>query len=241
MQDGYNVPPFGVKWGTNYLYTSPWIDGMACYASRRPGTWGLLRRVRDDDYDPLIAAIAACERPITLAIDIGGTGLKAVTLDPKGKIADRSASCADAVSAATAHGSSQNSRALVRPGRTFDRVSVGFPGMVRNGRVLTSPHLVLSDGPDSKVDPDSLKAWTNFDLASALTKAFGKPTRVVNDADLQGLDAATGKGLEVVVTLGHRVRHGSAEPRSARCRTWSSRSIHCARARTTTSSSATSP
>jgi polyphosphate glucokinase len=79
---------------------------------------------------------------------------------------------------------------------------VGFPGMVRKGRVLSAPHLVLSSGPDSAVDPKSLKAWTNFDLASALAKALGRPARVVNDADLQGLNAASGKGLEVVITLG---------------------------------------
>ncbi|HVE18014.1 MAG TPA: ROK family protein, partial [Ilumatobacteraceae bacterium] len=74
--------------------------------------------------------------------------------------------------------------------------------MVRNGRILSAPHLVLSNGPDSKIDPKSVKAWGNFDLASALAKALGQPTRVVNDADLQGLDAASGKGLEVVITLG---------------------------------------
>ena len=139
--------------------------------------------------------------PITLALDIGGTGLKAVTLDAKGTM------LIDRLRVPTPYPLPPRRliselKTLVQPVGDFDRVSVGFPGMVRNGRVLTSPHLVLSDGPDSKVDPDSLKAWTNFDLASALTKAFGKPTRVVNDADLQGLDVASGKGLEVVVTLG---------------------------------------
>jgi polyphosphate glucokinase len=47
-----------------------------------------------------------------------------------------------------------------------------------------------------------VKAWQHFDLAAALADAFGKPTRVVNDADLQALDAASGVGLEIVVTLG---------------------------------------
>jgi polyphosphate glucokinase len=139
--------------------------------------------------------------PITLAIDIGGSGLKAVTLDSKGTM------LIDRLRVPTPYPLPprrliKELKALVRAVETFDRVSVGFPGMVRNGRVLTAPHLVLSNGPDSKVDPDSLKAWTNFDLATALTRSFGKPTRVVNDADLQGLAAATGKGLEVVVTLG---------------------------------------
>ncbi len=139
--------------------------------------------------------------PVTLAIDIGGSGLKAVTLDAKGNM------LIERLRVPTPYPLpprrlTRELRALVKPVEAFDRVSVGFPGMVRNGRVLTSPHLVLSDGPDSKVDPASLKAWTNFDLATALTRSFGKPTRVVNDADLQGLDAATGNGLEVVVTLG---------------------------------------
>jgi polyphosphate glucokinase len=146
-------------------------------------------------------ALARRSSPITLAIDIGGSGLKAVTLDAKGNM------LIDRLRVPTPYPLPPRRliselKALVRPVESFDRVSVGFPGMVRNGRVLTSPHLVLSDGPDSKVDPASLKAWSNYDLASALTKAFGKPTRVVNDADLQGLDAATGKGLEVIVTLG---------------------------------------
>src|SRR5258706_11034812 len=139
--------------------------------------------------------------PITLTIDIGGSGLKALTLDANGK------TLIDRLRVPTPYPIPpkrliEELRQLVAPVPTYDRVSVGFPGLVRNGLVLTAPHLVLSAGPDSKVDPRSLKAWDRFDLATALSKAFGKPTRVVNDADLQGLDAATGKGLEVVITLG---------------------------------------
>jgi polyphosphate glucokinase len=139
--------------------------------------------------------------PITLAIDIGGSGLKALTLDATGK------ALTDRIRIPTPYPLPPKRLIaqlveLVRPIEKYDRVSVGFPGMVRDGRILSAPHLVLSDGPDSKIDPKSVKAWGNFDLASALAKALGKPTRVVNDADLQGLDAASGKGLEVVITLG---------------------------------------
>ena len=100
------------------------------------------------------------------------------------------------------HASSRSFADWSQPVPAYDRISVGFPGMVRNGRILTAPHLVLSNGPGSKVDQASLTAWHQFNLAAALAKALGKPTRVVNDADLQGLDVAAGKGLEVVVTLG---------------------------------------
>jgi polyphosphate glucokinase len=139
--------------------------------------------------------------PVTLTIDIGGSGLKALTLDATGQ------ALIDRLRVPTPYPLPPQRliaelRELVAPVPTYDRVSVGFPGLVRNGLVLTAPHLVLSAGPDSEVDPASVKAWDRFDLATAMTTSMGKPTRVVNDADLQGLDAASGNGLEVVVTLG---------------------------------------
>jgi len=144
---------------------------------------------------------AAANNPITLAIDIGGSGLKASALDARGKM------LTDRLRVPTPYPLSparlvQTLKELIAPIEKFDRVSVGFPGMVRDGHVLTAPHLVLSKGPGSKPDPDMVKAWSHFDLAGALTTALGKPTRVANDADIQGLDVASGKGLEVVITLG---------------------------------------
>lgn len=139
--------------------------------------------------------------PITLAIDIGGTGLKACALDSTGAMLTERLRI-DTPYPLPPGVLISNLRELVRPVKRFDRISVGFPGMVRSGKILSAPHLVLAKGPGSKVDPSLVDAWHGFDLASALTRAFAKPTRVVNDADLQGLDAASGKGLEVVVTLG---------------------------------------
>ena len=139
--------------------------------------------------------------PITLAIDIGGSGLKALALDATGKALTERIRIPTPYPLPPEKLIAQLAD-LVRPIDKYDRVSVGFPGMVRNGHVLSAPHLVLSKGPDSAIDPKSVEAWADFDLAAELTKALGKPTRVVNDADLQGLDAASGKGLEVVITLG---------------------------------------
>jgi polyphosphate glucokinase len=139
--------------------------------------------------------------PITLSLDIGGTGLKASALDGKGVM------LTDRLRVPTPYPLPPTRlvdelRQLAAPITRFDRVSVGFPGMVRAGRILTAPHLVLRKGPGSPIDPKLVKAWTHFDLATALAEAFGAPTRVVNDADLQALDAASGVGLEVVATLG---------------------------------------
>jgi len=140
-------------------------------------------------------------KPLTLAIDIGGTGLKASVLDAGG------AMVADRVAVRTTYPVGpvkmvDELAAMVAPLPPADRVSAGFPGMVRNGHVLSAPHFVTVAGPGTAVDPHLLEQWTNFDLAGALTTRLGKPTRVANDADVQGAAVVAGRGLELVVTLG---------------------------------------
>lgn len=126
--------------------------------------------------------------PLTLAIDIGGTRLKAGLLDPAGQM----------VAGPTRTDTPPQPEPklivdtlvdLVRPLGRFDRVSVGFPGVVRRGYVLTAPNL-------------GTKAWRNFPLASALMERLDKPVRMLNDAEVQGLGVISGKGLECVITLG---------------------------------------
>jgi polyphosphate glucokinase len=74
--------------------------------------------------------------------------------------------------------------------------------MVRNGRILSAPHFSTKSGPGSAVDEDLKQQWWRFDLATNLMEAFGLPTKVANDADIQGLAVTSGHGLEVVMTLG---------------------------------------
>jgi polyphosphate glucokinase len=144
---------------------------------------------------------SAPRRPLTLAIDVGGTGLKASVLDADGRMV------ADRVRVATAYPSPPERLvdelvALVAPLPHADRVSVGFPGVVRNGLVLTAPHFVTASGPGSRVVPSLVAAWRRFDLARALSERLSVPVRVANDADLQGMDVVKGEGVELVVTLG---------------------------------------
>jgi polyphosphate glucokinase len=125
---------------------------------------------------------------LTLAIDVGGTGLKASVVDEAGQM------LTDRVRLPTPVGAPpqqivETLAGMVAPLGAFDRVSVGFPGVVRNGRVLTAANL----GNDK---------WTGFALAQALEAALAKPVRVANDADLQGLAVIAGKGVEMVITLG---------------------------------------
>ena len=146
-------------------------------------------------------AAADQEHPFTLAIDVGGTGLKASVLSKTGEMV------ADRMKVATTYPMSPDQLVaaltkLVGPLPEADRVSCGFPGMVRSGHVLSAPHFVTKKGPGTSVDPELLKAWSDFDLASALQAAIGKPTKVANDADVQGAAVVQGKGLELVITLG---------------------------------------
>jgi polyphosphate glucokinase len=150
---------------------------------------------------PSAAISATPVGPLTLAIDIGGTGLKASVLDAQG------AMVADRVIVKTTYPCSpaklvDDLSALVAPLPPADRISAGFPGMVRKGRVLSAPHFVTDLGPGTKVDDELLAQWDHFDLAGALKKRLGKPARVANDADLQGAAVVSGKGLELVITLG---------------------------------------
>ncbi|MGD0255522.1 MAG: ROK family protein [Acidimicrobiales bacterium] len=140
-------------------------------------------------------------RPLTLAIDIGGTGLKASVLDASGAmVADRvrvdtTYPCAPAKLV-------DDLVSLVAPLPDAARVSAGFPGMVRKGHVLSAPHFVTVAGPGTAIDDGLVEQWAAFDLAGALRKRLGKPTRVVNDADMQGAAVVKGIGLEFVLTLG---------------------------------------
>jgi polyphosphate glucokinase len=139
--------------------------------------------------------------PVTLAVDIGGTGLKAAVLDSAGDL------LSDRVRVDTPHPAAPDALvarlcALVAPLPDYDRVSVGFPGMVRAGRVRSAPNLVRTSRRGDAVSGRAVAAWSGFDLAGALAAELGKPTKVVNDASMQGAAVVSGCGLELVVTLG---------------------------------------
>lgn len=124
----------------------------------------------------------------TLAIDVGGTGLKATVLDGDGSI------IADSVRMDTPYPAPPKVIVdalvdLVAPLSAYSRVSIGFPGVIRDQRVMTAPHF-------------GNEIWQNFPLGDAVAERLGKPVRVLNDADIQGYGAICGSGLEFVMTLG---------------------------------------
>ncbi|HLQ36100.1 MAG TPA: ROK family protein [Chloroflexota bacterium] len=126
-------------------------------------------------------------KPRTLCIDIGGTGLKMEVVGPDGQpITERG--LVPTPHPALPEAVLQALSGLMAGQGAFDRISVGFPGVVVNGVTMTAPNL----------DP----GWRGFDLAAALEKIAGKPARVCNDADVQGYGVIDGHGVEMVLTLG---------------------------------------
>ncbi len=139
--------------------------------------------------------------PVTLAVDCGGTGLKAALVSSTGEL------LSERVRIATPYPLSPD--AFVRTvadlvGRlgAYDRVSVGLPGVVRHGCVVHTPHYVTVAGPFTAKLPALVAAWSGFDVATALATRLGRPARAVNDAELQGCAVIGGHGFEVVMTLG---------------------------------------
>jgi polyphosphate glucokinase len=125
--------------------------------------------------------------PRTLSIDIGGTGIKTIVLDGSGKPVTERLKVATP-RPATTRAVLSSIVALARKQGPFDRVAVGFPGVVRKGVTETAKNLGEN--------------WIGFDLDRALTKALGRPVRACNDADVQGLGVVRGRGTELVITLG---------------------------------------
>jgi polyphosphate glucokinase len=97
-----------------------------------------------------------------LVADIGGSQVKVMT-SPKDQIKF------DSGGDMTPRDFVERFRESVK-GLKFDRLSIGFPAPVRNGKIVRGPkHLG--------------KGWAGFNF----TRALHKPTRVINDAAMQAL------------------------------------------------------
>ena len=122
----------------------------------------------------------------TLAVDIGGSGIKVMVLDDLGNpLSDR-----DRLKTPQPAKPKPVLDTIVTLAnkQEYDRVSVGFPGVVKLGVIKTAVNL----------HPD----WLEFDLGKTLSDLLNKPVKVANDADIQGLGAIAGTGVELVITLG---------------------------------------
>ncbi|HEU4345458.1 MAG TPA: ROK family protein [Candidatus Binatia bacterium] len=127
------------------------------------------------------------QTPRTLVIDIGASGIKALVLDAAGRPVTVRGRI-KTPSPPTPRPVLKVIQLLAKRQGRFDRVAVGFPGVVRRGIIETSSNLD--------------KKWCGFRLAEKLEAKLGKPVRIANDADMHGFGAISGRGVELVITLG---------------------------------------
>ncbi len=125
--------------------------------------------------------------PRTLAIDIGGGHVKAQVLDADGKVVKERVRL-PTPRKATPEKLLDVIAELAKKQGDFERVSAGFPGVIKEGLVYTAANLG--------------KGWKKFDLGKALAICLKRPVRLANDADVQGMGSVSGHGLELVITLG---------------------------------------
>ena len=132
--------------------------------------------------------LPSSRHPITMSIDIGGSGLKAMLLDPAGMpVSERQRVVTPEVPTPDAVLAGLDELRKLLP--VFDRVSVGFPGVVKHGDTFGAFNLH--------------PLWASgFPLQAELERRWKKPVRVGNDADVAGYGAIQGKGVELVLTLG---------------------------------------
>ena len=123
----------------------------------------------------------------TLAVDVGGSGIKTLLLDENGQpwgerhreVTPRPAIPELVVDCIIG---------LAERREDYERVSVGFPGIVVRDVVKTAPNLG--------------EEWSDYPLGRELSVRLDRIVRVANDADVQGLGAIEGVGVELVLTLG---------------------------------------
>lgn len=125
--------------------------------------------------------------PITLCVDIGGTGIKVMALDVKGKpLSERLRTpTPNPATPARMLAALEKMREQMP---ACDRVSVGFPGVIKKGKTLTAANL----------NP----RWIGFPLEATLERHWKMPAHLANDAAVQGYGAIRGKDVELVLTLG---------------------------------------
>jgi predicted NBD/HSP70 family sugar kinase len=103
-----------------------------------------------------------------LVIDVGGTHVKVLATGRKAPVKIPS-------------GPRMTARRMVRAVLTatadwsYDAVSIGYPGVVMHGRIITEPWNLG-------------RGWSGFDFE----KAFGRPVKVINDAAMQALGSYKG-------------------------------------------------
>jgi polyphosphate glucokinase len=98
-----------------------------------------------------------------LVVDVGGTSVKIAAMNQGARRKFKS-------------GPTMSARQMIAgvkilaQGWKYDRISIGYPGVVKDNRPMTEPHNLA-------------RGWVNFDYAAA----FGCPVKIINDAAMQAV------------------------------------------------------
>ncbi len=103
-----------------------------------------------------------------LVLDVGGSHVKCVATDHKSPVEFKSGP------KLTPERMVSNVLKITK-GWRFDAVSIGYPGVVRRGRIVREPYNLGS-------------GWIGFDFQAA----FGRPVKTINDAAMQALGGYEG-------------------------------------------------
>ena len=103
-----------------------------------------------------------------LVIDVGGTHVKCAATDHNSPVKFKSGP-------KMSPGSMAKQVLKITKGWRFDAVSIGYPGVVRRGRIVREPHNLGA-------------GWVGFDFQAA----FARPVKIINDAAMQALGGYEG-------------------------------------------------
>jgi polyphosphate glucokinase len=107
-------------------------------------------------------------RKYILVIDVGGTHVKF-------RVGEHRAASEFESGLSMTPGRMVRSLCKLLDGQRYDAVSIGYPGLVYQGRIAAEPHNLG-------------KGWVGYDFAAA----FGRPVRVINDAAMQAIGSYRG-------------------------------------------------
>lgn len=138
----------------------------------------------------------------TLSLDFGGSSLKSAVLDENGEPIGGYLIEFIAYPFEPSHMLHMVQHHLEEHDSAIERITLGMPGIIRNGVVVTTPHYICTNGPRTDVSLELSERWLNYDLRTALEESFDCPALVLNDAEVAAAGVTSGEGAELVLTLG---------------------------------------
>jgi polyphosphate glucokinase len=155
---------------------------------RKPGRSAPLAAHAPEKHPRPVKERRGVARPVTLAIDVGGSHIKAAMLGANGHLVSERLRL-ETPAPLTPKKLLETLIGVAESLDAHDRVSVGINGLVHGGRIYAIP---------VTADP----SFCGFDLVGKFRRRIRRPVRILNDAQMHGLGFVRGRGVEMAITLG---------------------------------------